>query len=173
MSLSGETVLVGAPEDEDTGKVFVMDLAAAARYCVGAPNSVGPSAFFGTNGTTHVSHDNLLLLAAGAPAGQFGLFYYGPEAVQVPFGDGYRCVGGGATGLFRLNPPAQIDGSGAAGMTPKSGPVLIRVRRGGGACPSRRREGCPGRAPGDGASAVPAGHPPANPRSAGRLSCRP
>ena len=114
MSLSGETVLVGAPEDEDTGKVFVMDLAAAARYCVGAPNSVGPSAFFGTNGTTHVSHDNLLLLAAGAPAGQFGLFYYGPEAVQVPFGDGYRCVGGGATGLFRLYPPVQIDGSGAA-----------------------------------------------------------
>ena len=23
-----------------------------------------------------------------------GIFYYGPNQIQVPFGDGYRCVGG-------------------------------------------------------------------------------
>ena len=45
---------------------------------------------------------------------QFGLFYYGPQPAQVPFGDGFRCVGGGSTGTFRLNPPLMTDSFGDA-----------------------------------------------------------
>ena len=37
------------------------------------------------------------------PAGQFGLFFYGPAQTQAPFGNGFRCVGGGSTGLGRLD----------------------------------------------------------------------
>ena len=37
--------------------------------------------------------------------GQFALFFTGPEEIQVPFGDGFRCVGAGSVGLFRLGPP--------------------------------------------------------------------
>ena len=33
------------------------------------------------------------------PVNQFGIFYYGSSAIEMPFGDGYRCVGGQ---VFRL-----------------------------------------------------------------------
>jgi hypothetical protein len=39
------------------------------------------------------------------------MFYYGPDAEQVPFGDGYRCVGGGT---HRLRPVVRADASGRA-----------------------------------------------------------
>ena len=32
------------------------------------------------------------------PDGQFGIFYYGANQVQVAFGNGFRCVGGGNLG---------------------------------------------------------------------------
>lgn len=82
---------------------------AIASYCVAAPNSQGPGATLSTTGTASLAANDLVLHASGAIPGQFGLFYYGPNAIQVPFGDGLRCVGGGA---FRLNPPGAADGVG-------------------------------------------------------------
>ncbi len=81
--------------------------------CFAAPNSVGPGAHTGFLGTTSVGANGFVLTAAGAPPIEFGLFYYGPEAAQVPFGDGFRCVGPGDLGLFRLQPPLTTDAAGA------------------------------------------------------------
>jgi formylglycine-generating enzyme required for sulfatase activity len=50
------------------------------------------------------------------PAGQMGIFFYGPNQDMVPFGDGYRCVGPGSLGLFRLYPPSST-GSGTMTYT--------------------------------------------------------
>jgi hypothetical protein len=55
--------------------------------------------------------NNFALLVAGCPSGQFGLFYYGPNQIQVPFGDGFRCVGGG---VFRLGVKVTGTSGGAA-----------------------------------------------------------
>ena len=44
--------------------------------------------------------------------GQFGVFFYGPQQTLVPFGDGFLCIGGGAIGVFRLNPPELSNHSG-------------------------------------------------------------
>ncbi|MCH2106313.1 MAG: hypothetical protein MK291_06705, partial [Planctomycetes bacterium] len=44
-------------------------------------------------------------IANFAPSGQPGLFYYGPNQIEAPFGNGVRCVGGLVT---RLNPPITI-----------------------------------------------------------------
>ena len=42
---------------------------------------------------------------------QPAIFYYGPNQLQAPFGNGYRCVAAGPQGTFRL--PVRIsDGSG-------------------------------------------------------------
>jgi hypothetical protein len=41
--------------------------------------------------------------------GTFAIFFYGSDQVEVPFGDGFLCVGGHA---FRLNPPLQVDAAG-------------------------------------------------------------
>ena len=72
-------------------------------YCIAAPNSGAQSGGqIGYWGSTSVSNNDLTLIASGIPTNQFGIFYYGPNAIQVPFGNGYRCVR--PQGLQRLNP---------------------------------------------------------------------
>ncbi len=72
----------------------------AVRYCVAGPNSVGAS---GANiyafGSNDVADNNLTLRTLSVPSSGFGLHFFGPSQVQVPFGDGTRCVGGM---LYRL-----------------------------------------------------------------------
>jgi len=77
-------------------------------YCDTSPNSVGPGAEIGYTGTTSLAANDLALTVQGGPPSQFALFYYGPNQISVPFGEGLRCVGGG---IFRLN-VVQLDGSG-------------------------------------------------------------
>jgi len=66
----------------------------AASYCQTAPNSVGPGAIIDHSGSQSVSQNDFTLLASGCPPGEFGIFYYGLTAGQVPFGNGFRCVTG-------------------------------------------------------------------------------
>ncbi len=63
-------------------------------YCVGAPNSFGAGAQMGFTGTGNIVLNNLQLYVYACPPNTSGLFFYGPSAVQVPFGLGFRCVGG-------------------------------------------------------------------------------
>lgn len=82
---------------------------APIAYCVGAPNSVGSGASIHWYGSyVHAANDFHLLAQSTVP-NQFGLFFYGPAQIQVPFGDGWRCVGSGGVGTFRLNPPGLSD----------------------------------------------------------------
>lgn len=71
-------------------------------YCSSAPNSVGPGAFIDWTGSTSVLANDLRLAVNGARPNKPGIFYYGPNQIQVPFGDGFRCVGAGGVGVFRL-----------------------------------------------------------------------
>ncbi len=74
-----------------------------SSYCVGAPNSAGSGAFLCSAGSASIANNDLVLSCNGLPANKFGLFFYGPNQIQAPFGDGFRCVGGQ---LNRL--PAQV-----------------------------------------------------------------
>ena len=74
-------------------------------YCSSAPNSLEAEGTISATGSTSVSANDLVLVAEGVPAGQFGIFYYGPGQIQLLFGEGYRCVGGGTGRL----PVVQID----------------------------------------------------------------
>ncbi len=80
-------------------------------YCTTAPNSVGAGAQMLFSGSNSVASNNLVLIALSCPPGQPGLFFYGQNAVAVPFGNGTRCVGGSS--LIRL-PPETIGVGGAA-----------------------------------------------------------
>jgi len=77
-------------------------------YCVTSPNSAGPGAEIDFLGSASVSANDLQLIVSGAPPGQFGIFFYGPNASQAPFGQGFLCISGGASGLFRLTPAFQL-----------------------------------------------------------------
>lgn len=70
------------------------------------PNGLGPSVFCDSNanssgavadiafvGSTSVAANDLVFEAGPAPANVSGLFFYGRNAAQQPFGDGVLCVG--------------------------------------------------------------------------------
>ncbi|MDP6538762.1 MAG: choice-of-anchor B family protein [Planctomycetota bacterium] len=78
-------------------------------YCVAAPNSSGSGALITSSGDTSITANTFTLEILGATPGQPGLFYYGPNEVQIPFGEGFRCVGGTT---FRLNPAQNADAFG-------------------------------------------------------------
>ncbi|MDP6538421.1 MAG: hypothetical protein QF903_06495 [Planctomycetota bacterium] len=102
-----------------------------ASTCSTSPNSVGPGALMGHEGSLSYGANALALRADGAPAGQFGIFYYGQTPTQVPLGDGLRCIaspvvrlpvltigpGGSATYALDLENPPQPSGQLSPGET--------------------------------------------------------
>ena len=74
-----------------------------AGYCPAAPNSVGAGATTVASGTPSLGLADLLLTTDGLPQSEFGLFFYGPNQVSLPFGDGTRCVGGQLVRLLPIN----------------------------------------------------------------------
>ena len=62
-------------------------------YCSAAPNSVGAGASLSLSGSTSISANDLSLHAGPVP-NQPGIFFFGPNQIEMPFGNGYRCVGG-------------------------------------------------------------------------------
>lgn len=63
------------------------------HYCTAADSSLGLPAIIGAIGSDSVADSDLRLSASPVP-NQPGLFFFGPNAIEVPFGEGYRCVGG-------------------------------------------------------------------------------
>jgi hypothetical protein len=76
-------------------------------FCVGTENSTGAPALLTSFGSLSIAAADLMLVAAPVPNEPF-VFFAGPNAIQVPFGDGFRCVGGSLT---RLWPPALASGN--------------------------------------------------------------
>ena len=72
------------------------------NYCSTSPNSVGGGATMSFGGTPSLTANDLALIASGCPPNKNGLFYYGPNQINTPFGNGRRCVGGSITRLSTL-----------------------------------------------------------------------
>lgn len=68
-------------------------------YCAGLPNSTGSGASITATGSASIQAADLVLHASSCPPVQPGLFFYGTSQVQLPLGNGLRCVGGN---VFRL-----------------------------------------------------------------------
>ncbi|MCB9916604.1 MAG: FG-GAP repeat protein [Planctomycetes bacterium] len=111
-------VVCGAPDTQPNGigsgraRVFSSPTAACggmSTYCTAAPNSAGAGMHITGVGSPSVSAP-FFLTVAGGPANQPGLFFYGPNQVSVPFGNGFRCIGGT---LVRLNVQALSAGGSA------------------------------------------------------------
>jgi hypothetical protein len=79
-------------------------------YCSALPNSTGSAAAIGWSGSTSLFANSFTLLASGAPPLKSGLFFYGATQVNLPWGDGIRCVGGSLQRLAVL----QTDAAGSA-----------------------------------------------------------
>ncbi len=106
-------------DGEGSSNIFVDDVKITAltspptSYCLTSPNSVGNGAVIGFTGLTSVAQNDLFLTVGGAPPNQFGIFYFGDGQVQLPFGLGFRCVGGS---IIRLVPALPIGSGGTASL---------------------------------------------------------
>lgn len=92
-----DTTDIGNGTSLDTNQNLVPDececTPTASNYCISAPNSVGPGAVMDSAGSQSIAANNFYLLASGIPPNTAGIFFYGMNATQVVFGNGYRCVG--------------------------------------------------------------------------------
>jgi len=100
---------------------------AVESYCQATVTSSGAAARMAAFGSLSVARNEFSLGVSGGPAGQNGLFFYASGRVEIPFGDGFLCAGGGQ--LFRLNPPQVMGAGGAAlrrvdfGVPPAAGSI--------------------------------------------------
>jgi len=86
-------------------------------FCASALNSSGSESLITTTGSNSVVANDLGFSAGPGPANEPGIFYYGPQQIQVPFGDGFRCVGGSAGTIARMFPFSIADGAGMMSAT--------------------------------------------------------
>ena len=105
VDLSSHHVIVGAAGDdhsghEDAGSAWLYQVGTGETYCSIESNSTGAPALISAVGTASVTHNELVLAATPLP-GQTGLFYLGTTQIELPFGNGWRCVGGQ---IVRLSP---------------------------------------------------------------------
>jgi len=82
--------------------VWTTDFEVGTGVCLTSPNSAGPGARITGSGSASVAANDLSLMTIDLPPNKPGLYYYGSASIQVPFGAGWRCVGAGGTGVFRL-----------------------------------------------------------------------
>jgi WD40 repeat protein len=95
VAVSNDRAVATCQWGPQNGWVTIVDIAPfASNYCVGAPNSAGAGARISANGTASVAANNLKIFVGDAPRGVTAQFYYGANAVQTPFGNGFMCVGG-------------------------------------------------------------------------------
>lgn len=69
-------------------------------YCSSVANSTGLAATMQISGSNSLFDNSLTLTARHTVPGQPGMFFFGPDEVAVPFGNGTRCVGGSPTNRF-------------------------------------------------------------------------
>ncbi len=74
-------------------------------FCQTAPNSAGAGALMAASGSASVAANDLMLTAGPMAPNEPGIFFYGPTALMpLMFGNGFRCVGGGAGTVVRVFP---------------------------------------------------------------------
>ncbi len=106
----GEGAGIGPFTGELHGISFVEPPVYTENFCRSLANSSGSSAVISSTGSTSVALNQFTLTCNDAVSSSPGLFFYGPNQIQIPFGDGFRCIGGS---IYRTN-TVMTDSLGAA-----------------------------------------------------------
>jgi hypothetical protein len=108
MEINENGDIVGAAEINGSVHAYMLKKGAVdGNYCNSLPNSTGQVAQMSVNGSYSLATNNFELVAQPVPNTPF-LFFYGPQQVDLPFGDGVRCVGGQ---LQRITPATAASGN--------------------------------------------------------------
>jgi hypothetical protein len=92
-------------------------LSLGTSFCSSSVNSSGFESLIRGGGTRSVAANDLSLFAGPMAPAEPGIFYYGPNEIQVAFGNGFRCIGGGVGQIFRLFPFAVASPNGELAYT--------------------------------------------------------
>ena len=101
---SGRTVVSAVRDEvgghERAGSAWVFEIGVGQSYCAVEPNSSGSAGLISAVGSASVAANDLTLSAVHLPE-QTGIFFAGSTQLELPFGNGWRCVGGQ---ILRLRP---------------------------------------------------------------------
>jgi len=89
----GGSVLLGYDFDDLQIDSTGLNSSLGTNYCIATVNSTGNPAAISASGSSSVQDQSLTLKATPTPD-QPGIFFFGPNQVQLAFGNGFRCVGG-------------------------------------------------------------------------------
>lgn len=106
----GEEVVIVDQSNGLRSSNYLLEPPAPFNYCTGNLNSAGTSASISMTGSAFISNNDMGLLVQGGVPNRPGLFFYGPNQINIPFGEGVRCVGGS---IFRIPPAVFTDGAGS------------------------------------------------------------
>jgi len=107
--------IVGLGTYGGTAHAFLLTpQAIVTNYCTSTINSSGAACVIEASGLPSVSRNEFDLVVTGAAPNKAGMFYYNAGQRQVPFGNGYLCVGGGAPTIYRLGPTVMTSSTGVA-----------------------------------------------------------
>ncbi|MFT4538167.1 MAG: hypothetical protein ACI841_001648 [Planctomycetota bacterium] len=94
--------LLKAAGNCDTATILGPACSNVTRYCTGNVNSTGVGGQIDFDGSVSISENNFHLSGAGLPPEQPGFFFFGTTQIDMPFGDGQRCIGGDVTRLRKI-----------------------------------------------------------------------
>lgn len=123
---------IGTWNDEGCSNVFAFTIeyepGPGTPFCPLTPNSAGAGAAISAAGGVSVQANDLSFMAGPMAVGEPGIFYYGPDQLQVPFGNGNRCVGGSGGTIVRMFPFVVADATGFMSYAfDNTGPPHIQV----------------------------------------------
>lgn len=99
--------------NEDIAGAIYDSAGPGTPFCTGAQNSAGTSASIGALGSKSLTMNDFQLQVSAAAPNRPGMFYLGLAEVELPFGEGFRCIGGVTR---RIVPILTTDGSGGASL---------------------------------------------------------
>ena len=131
VDVDGSRILEGGVEAPagggETGAALIhrFDAPIGTPYCVAGTNSAGLEARIQAIGNTTAADDELFLTVRDGVADRFGIFFYGPNQIQVPLQGGFLCAGMSQ----RVPPVVRLDACGATSrrLSLSSGPAATDI----------------------------------------------
>ena len=108
------TLYQGADEDsDDRWDAPVVGGGSASNYCQATMNSFGTTAAIGWVGSLTLADNTFGLTCTGAAAipNSWGIFTYGPNQFNTPFGNGYLCISPFPPGIYKMKTQHLLNGN--------------------------------------------------------------
>jgi hypothetical protein len=77
------------------------------NYCMANPTSAGGPSIMSASGSASIAANDLVISCDNIPGSEPGVFFYGANQGQFPFGEGNRCITGT---IIRIWPPSGSSG---------------------------------------------------------------